>query len=73
MKIKSCGGERVAEQARTTQRASAVGLALVMGAGLGLIIALVVWDGTGIAIGMGVGSALGVVVGAVWDGMRSKG
>lgn len=41
-----------------------MGLTLVMGAGLGLIIALLVWDGAGIAIGMAVGAALGVVVGA---------
>ena len=60
------------EKVKSTQRASAVGLALFMGAGLGLIIGLLVWDGAGIAIGMAFGGALGIVVGAVWDGMRSK-
>lgn len=63
---------RVAEKARTVQRASAVGLTLVMGAGLGLIIALLVWDGAGIAIGMAVGAALGVVVGAVGTGCAPR-
>lgn len=60
------------EKVKTRQRASAVGLAVVMGAGLGLIIGLLLWDGAGIAIGIAFGGALGVVVGAVWDGMRPK-
>lgn len=61
------------EKVTARQRASAVGLALIMGAGVGLIIGLLVWDGAGIAMGVALGAALGVVVGAVWDGMRPKG
>jgi uncharacterized membrane protein len=64
---------RVAEKVKTTQPSSVVGFALVMGAGLGTIMGLLVWDGPGIAIGAGIGAAIGIVVGAVWDGMRSKG
>lgn len=55
---------------KSTRRVTTVGAALVVGAGLGLILGLLLWDGPGIALGMAIGAGLGVVAGAVWDGMR---
>lgn len=63
----------VTEKAEPPGRDSTVGLALVVGAGLGTTTGLLLWDAPGIAIGAGLGAAVGIVVGAVWDGMRSKG
>lgn len=55
-----------------TQRASVVGLALAIGAGLGLIVGLLVGGGEWIAGGLAIGAGLGVVVGAAYSSMASK-
>ena len=50
----------------TDQRATAIGLGLVLGAGLGTIVGLLVGGGSGIAIGSSIGAGLGLVIGSAW-------
>lgn len=45
----------------------AVGMGLVLGAGIGSAMGVVIGGGPGIALGAALGAGLGVVVGAVWQ------
>lgn len=58
--------------AKTRQRQTFVGVALAIGAGLGLIIGVITGGGAGVAIGLGMGAGLGVVVGAAWDASHAR-
>jgi hypothetical protein len=57
-------------KAREDRRDTLVGVALAVGAGLGLTVGVLVGGGSGIAIGMGIGAGLGVVFGASWDALH---
>lgn len=46
------------------------GLGISMGAGLGMIVGLLGWGGTGIALGAAFGAGTGLVVGAIVDSFR---
>lgn len=47
------------------------GLGISMGAGLGLVVGLLGWGGTGIALGAVFGASIGLVVGAIVDNLGS--
>ncbi|MGA8047886.1 MAG: hypothetical protein WCA30_16630 [Dermatophilaceae bacterium] len=60
----------------TTQSPStsstAVGLGLILGAGLGTIIGLLVGGASGLALGAAMGGGLGIVVGAMVWSLQSR-
>lgn len=58
----------MAEQA---ERDSWVGFGISIGAGLGLVVGLLGWGGTGIALGAPFGAGIGLVIGAIADSSRS--
>jgi len=58
------------QKAKISPGRSAVGVALAVGAGIGIVIGVIMGGGAGIAIGAAIGAGIGVVVGAVWDGSR---
>ena len=60
----------MAQGAKAGRRRTVVGVALVVGAGLGMIVGLLVGEGS-LVIGLVAGAAVGALVGAVWDGYRS--
>ena len=54
------------------QADTAVGVAIALGAGVGMVAGLILGGGAGLAVGAGLGAGVGVVVGAVWDGARPR-
>lgn len=58
--------------AKTGRRETLVGVALAIGAGLGMIIGVILGGGAGVAIGLGMGAGIGVVVGAAWDASHAR-
>lgn len=57
-------------KAKEDRRNTLVGVALAVGAGLGMTVGVIVGGGAGIAIGARLGAGLGVVFGAAWDALH---
>lgn len=58
---------------KKSHRNTLVGVALVIGAALGMIVGVIVGGGAGMAIGTGIGGGVGVVFGAAWDALHPSG
>lgn len=61
------------ENANNKARNTVVGVAISIGAGLGMTVGVIVGGGAGIAIGLCIGAGVGVVFGAAWDALHTSG
>ncbi len=57
--------------ARQSKQPLWAGLGISIGAGLGMVVGLLGWGGTGIALGAAFGAGIGLVVGAMADSLRA--
>lgn len=64
--------DAMTQKSQTSPRQTAVGVAVAMGAGIGIVVGVIIGGGAGVAVGAALGAGIGVVVGAVWDGSRSR-
>lgn len=49
-----------------------IGLGVSIGAGIGLIVGLLWWGGSGIALGVGIGAGIGIAIGASLDAAERR-
>ena len=61
------------KETRSSAGDTATSTALVIGAGLGAILGLLIAGPSGLAIGTGLGAGIGIIVGAAWSYFRRHG